>query len=69
MDKDERQWIEEAIDLVKRATEHGITILLVRGQNVNNLQDVVITNQTDAEVIKALVTATTNTGVRNDDEL
>ena len=69
MDKDERQWIEEAIDLVKRATEHGVTILLVRGQNVNNLQDVVMTNQTDAGVIKALAAATTSTGGRNDDEV
>ena len=69
MDKDERQWIEEAIDLVKRATEHEVTILLVRSQNVNNLQDVVITNQTDAEVIKALVAATTSTGSHNDDEV
>jgi len=54
MDGDERKWADEAITLCKTAFEKGISVMLIRRQDRENLADMIVTNVTNGETIKAL---------------
>ena len=54
MEMDERKWIEESIDLAKRAAERGVTLLLIRKQDRNDAADILVTNATDPKMVTAM---------------
>ncbi len=55
MDKDEREWIEAAMAECSRATEKGLTIMIVRRQDADGGHDVVLTNCVAPPVLEMLV--------------
>ena len=68
MDKEERQFIEESMDLCKRAEERGVSLLIARYQDGNDLADVVLTNVKDAEQLRHLVKLRTKNESDYEDE-
>lgn len=52
---EEGRWITEAIESATAATRAGVTILMIRMQDENDLADVVVTNATSAEMTAALL--------------
>lgn len=54
MDKDEREWIDDAINRIVAATEKKVLMLIVRRQDDNDEHDVALTNAPDAPMVTAL---------------
>lgn len=55
MVQEEKDWIDAAIHLCKDATDAGVVIAMVRRQDMNDGADIVATNATTPEVIRALI--------------
>lgn len=54
MGTEEKQWVDAAIERVVRASEKGVTVLMVRLQDSNDEADIVVTNATTPEMVIAL---------------
>ena len=68
MDKDERQFIEEAMDLCKQAEERSVSLLIARYQDGNEPADVVLTNVKDPAQLEQLVKLRTKNEADHEDK-
>lgn len=57
MDKDDREWLDDAINQIVRASEKNILMLIVRRQDDNDGHDVALTNASDSPMVTALAMA------------
>jgi len=55
MDKNEKEFLEDCLTLLARATERGILVALVRRQDGNDQANYIMTNVKDADTIRALL--------------